>query len=248
MPATVTLAQLRTRALQRVDMVNSGLVTTAEVNQLINVAGARLHDLLVCAYEDYYQTTTTFSLTAGKEYYDLISDLSLVDGSGNPTFYKMLEIFLTFGSGATLSRYKLRKFNTNEIGLLNNPQLTPAYTIMPIVYWRLEGQRLYLEPIPTSTPAGFNCELWYAPQYVQLINDGDLIDYGVVFGWDEFIVNDVAINLRLKEESDISGLLARQQDFERKLEAAAQGRDISEPGRVQDVERTNWNTPFYAYR
>lgn len=231
----VTLAQLRTRAFQRVDMVNSTFATTAEANQLVNTAGARLHDLLVTSYEDYFQLVKTFSLTANKEAYDLVADLNLVDANGNPSFYKVIDIFVTTGSGANLSRQKLRRFNTNELSRINNPLLVPTAMPWPVLYYRLVGSKLYFEPIATST-AGYSIELWYAPQFVQLVADADTLDYGVVFGWDEFIVNDVAINLRLKEESDVSALMARQAEFERKVAAGAQNRDSAEPSRVVDVE------------
>lgn len=226
-----TLLQLRTRVLQRTDMVNSQFVTTAEVTQLINTAGARLHDILVTAYEDYYVTKATgFALVAGKEAYDLVADCAITD------FQKTLQVFLTTGTGTTLSRYPLRRFNTRQLGRLNNPQLTATTVAPPLLFYRMVGNKLYLEPIPAGGVSGWLCEIWYVPQFVQLVADADTLDYSIAFGWDEYIVNDAAINIRLKEESDVSGLMARQQEFERRLEAVTQARDIGEPSRVVDVE------------
>lgn len=229
--AAQTLLQLRTRALQRADMVNSQFVTTAEVTGLVNVALARLHDLLVTAYEDYYVTVATpFGLTVNKEAYDLVADCGIVD------FEKIICVFLTTGSGATLSRFKLRKFRTNELGRLNNPQLIVLNLAPALLWYRCMGNKLYLEPMASGGVSGWNCEVWYVPQAPTLVADSDTTDAGIVNGWDEFIVNEVAINLRLKEESDISGLMARQQVFEQKLEAVAQARDTSDPERVVDTE------------
>jgi len=44
----------------------------------------------VTAYEDYYYQRVTFALQANKETYDLVTDVGLIDGSGNPTFLKVL--------------------------------------------------------------------------------------------------------------------------------------------------------------
>ena len=224
----------------------SNYATTAELTYLANAGAARLHDILVTAYEDFYMSSITWSITPGKEYYDLSADLLMVDANSNPTFYKMIDIFLTYGSGATLSRFKLKRFNTNELTLLNNSVITPTYTILPTVYWRLEGTRLYFEPIAVANTAGYNFEMWYVPQVTKLVNLTDTLDYQAVFGWDEYIVNDMAINLKIKEESDPSALIARQQEFERKIEGAAQNREISDPQRTQDVERV-YDYPFGPY-
>lgn len=244
--ARVTLVDLQSRALQRVDAVNSQFVSTSELNYLINVGVARLHDILVTAYEDYYSTRKLFSLVAGQEAYDLVTDLGLIDGSGNPLFYKVLELFAVTGSGSNISRQKLKMFNRNELTRLNNPVLTPTYTVFPVLCWRLEGTKLFMEPVPTSA-AGFQIELWYVPQITPLVADADTIDYSVVQGWEEYIVNEVAINIRLKEESDVSGLMARQAEFESRVTAAAGNRSLGDAPRVVDVEG-NWGYPFDAYR
>jgi hypothetical protein len=248
--AQVTLQDLINRALQRTDMVNnagtSNFATTAELTYLANAAHARLYDMLVTTYEDFYQSTITWSLVANKEYYDLVADLNMVDGSGNPTFYKVLEIFLTNGSaGSGLSRFKVRRFNTNELSMLNNTVLTPTFTVLPTLYWRLEGTRLYLEPIPGSV-GSYNMEMWYVPQCSKLVNLSDTIDYNTVYGWEEFIVNEMAINLKIKEDGDVTALMARQADFERRVKAAASNRDTSEALRVVDVER-QYGYPWGQY-
>lgn len=247
--AQVTLQDLINRALQRTDMVNnagaSNFASTAELTYLANAAHARLYDLLVDAYEDYYQSTLTFSLTSGKEYYDLVSDLNMVDGSSNPTFYKVKNVFLTTGSGSSLSRYPLRRFNENELARLNNAVRLPILLSLPTLYWRLEGTRLYFEPIPSATTSGYSVELWYVPQVTKLVNLTDTLDYQTVFGWDEYIVNDMAINLKIKEESDTSALERRQAQFEQKLEAAASNRATSEPARVVDTD--TYLNGFWGY-
>lgn len=237
-----TLLQLRTRVLQRVDMVNSQFVTTAEVNQLVNTAGARLRDILITAYEDYYVTKATpFSLVAGKEAYDLVTDCGIAD------FEKLQQVFLINGSGASLARFTLRKFNLRQLGVLNNPQLTALTIAPPLLFYRLVGNTLYLEPLPTGGLSGWQCEIWYVPQYTQLVNDTDTLDLGVVFGWDEYIANNAAMQIRIKEESDISQMLTMQQEFEHKLEGVLQARDISEAARVVDVEADGWRSGGIYY-
>lgn len=218
-----TLLQLRTRLRQRVDMVNSQFVTDAECNGLLNTAGARLHDLLITADPERYMTTAPIALVAGTEAYTLPSD-----------FHTMLQLFATTGSGTTLQRVPLRKFNVRDMGSRVNPYLSATTVESPVVSYRMEGNKIYIWPMPTGV-SGWALELWYAPQYVDLVADGDTVDYGVVSGWDEYVINDAAINTRLKEESDISGLMARLQEFEARVVTTSKYRDSAEPSRVVDV-------------
>ena len=236
--AAVTLQDLISRALQRADMVSnagtSNFATTAELTYLANAAVARLHDKLVTAYDDQFVLIKNFSLVNGQEQYDLSSDLNLIDGSGNPTFYKIREIFLTTGSGTTLARYRLRRFNTSELPVLNNALAQPILLNIPTTMYRLVGTKLFFEPVPSGA-GGYNVELWYVPQVVKLVNLTDAVDYQTVFGWDEYVVNEIAINLKLKEETDTGPLQARQQEFERQLDIAIQDRNIGATSRVTDV-------------
>jgi len=217
-----TLAQLRTRLRQRVDMVNSQFVTDAECNQLLNTAGARLHDLLITADPERYMTTAPITLVNGTESYSLPTD-----------FHTMLQLFATTGSGATLQRVPLRKFNLKELSSQPSPYSLGTYAA-PVVWYRLEGNKVYIWPVAASV-TGWALELWYAPQYVDMVADGDTVDYGVVSGWDEYIIDDAAINIRLKEESDVSGLMARLQEFEVRVVTTAKYRDSAEPSRVVNV-------------
>lgn len=246
--AQLTLQDLINRALQRCDMANnagtSNFATTAELTYLANAAHSQLYDILVTEFEDYYQQVLQITLVAGQETYDLSTLLPASGGYGN-MFYKVLELFLTSGSGQSVVRFKLRRFNTNELSLLNNNVLTPTFTVLPTVYWRLEGTKIYIEPVPGSV-GSYGLELWYIPQCQQLVNLTDTLDYQTVYGWEEFIVNEMAINLKIKEESDPSALMQRNEIYLRRLQAAAANRDTSEAMRVVDTER-QYGYPWGTY-
>ena len=84
-----TLAELRTQAKQRADMVNSDFVTTPEWNTYLSSAYMELYDLLVGAYgNDYYATfgntqttdgtTTRYALPA--DFYKLLGVDQMIAG------------------------------------------------------------------------------------------------------------------------------------------------------------------------
>lgn len=237
--ARVSLADLRARVLQRADIkaaTATSWVTDSELDQLINTAIARLHSILVVAYEDYFVAEPkTVALTPGKERYDLVTDLGLVDLAGNPTLYKLRDLFITTGAGTTLSRQRLRQLNLNELGRSTGVQYGANYGgYAGTQRYRIMGNFLLLTPIPPAT-AGFNLELWYVPQPTKLVAPSDFLDYSIVFGWEDYIINDAVINIRLKEESDVSALMARQQEFERHVMTTAASRNVGEAERVTDV-------------
>ena len=250
--ARVQLQDLINRALDRADMANnvgsSQFYSTANLTYLANAANARLYDILVDTYEDFHVKMVTLQLVSGQETYDFVRDWGLVDAFGNPSMYKVREMFLVYGTGANITRYKLRRFNTNELTLLNNSVITPTFAILPTLYYREVDTGIMFEPIPGagSSVTGYQVQMWYIPQATPLVNLTDYLDYQVVYGWDEFIVNEMAINMKIREESDVSALMARQADFERRVQAAAANRDVSEPCRVTDMERT-YQFPFAEY-
>ena len=59
-----TLADIKNRARRRADMVNSQFISDAELLDFINASYAELYDLIVQTYEDYFVTSTTFTLTS----------------------------------------------------------------------------------------------------------------------------------------------------------------------------------------
>ncbi len=214
-----TLATIRTRCRQRADKVNSTFVTDAELNELINQAWTELYGLLVANYEDYYATLGSLSVSANVEYTALPTD-----------FYKALAIFSLSGAAGT-TRQKLERYNVNDLGAVNADY---AYSFQRLSGYRIMGANAYWYPKPQ---AASTVEFWYIPQPVRLVLDGDVISPQVVDGWDEFIVNDVAMKIRLKEEGDASPHAELKAAFIKRVQSESASRDAARPGRVTDVER-----------
>ncbi len=222
-----TLESIRLRCQQRADKVNSTFISTAEWTELINQSWTELYGLLVTNYEDFYSTKVNLTVTASVEYTALPND-----------FFKLLAAFPLQG---TQRQQRLRRFSIQDLGMQAYPYL--AYP--QVVYgYAIIGPNIFWYPLPTTSST---VELWYIPQVPRLVQDQDTISATVVDGWEEFIVNDVAMKVRIKEESDARPLIALKQAFIERLQAESRARDAALPGRVADVERSQtWSTQEWA--
>lgn len=211
-----TLAEIRLEAQQRADMVNSDFVTDAEWLSYINGSLAELYDVLLQKYgADYYVATPYEFTTTTAERYPLPAD-----------FYKLLGVDLRW-PGAPSGYIALRPFNFAE---RNNFGSSGAPAVAREIRYRLNGNNLWLRPSPQ---AGQGMVLHYAPRLTRLVNDSDVADG--VSGWEQLVVVDAARKALIKEESDVSALLAEKADLVARIEAAAENRDAASPGIVVDT-------------
>ena len=222
MGSTVTLSELKQRARERADQVNSTFVQDSELTSYINISAKQLYDLLVAAYgEDYYikDAATPYTITA--------------DGTNDtfslPTdFYKMVGLDEDAGGG---QRYTLKPFMFQE----RNQYKQPYFALAPYTSsykYKVFGDSIKFIPKPSANK---NFYLWYIPVMTELVNGTDELDG--INGWEEFIVLDVAIKMMIKEESDPSALIIERRLIKDNLEAMAQNRDSGMSMRVQDVRR-----------
>lgn len=133
------------------------------------------------------------------------------------------------------------------------PLPTDMFKIMAVEYQVSAGQFVTLKPfqevernnisINTNLPSG-TIRLRYVPQPTKYTSDASTVD-GIA-GWEEFIVMDGAIQCKLKEESDTSGLERRLAKIERDIEEAGNNRDMLWTGVTADVYKSNY--PFAIYQ
>lgn len=227
----MTLSQLRLLAKQKADRVNSPFVSDSEWNTYINQSYFSLYDLLVQKYgnEYYVAPPLTISLT-GAQFYDF------PDGQnhgGAPAFYKLLgvDLVLNNSSNAAIS---LRRFNFISRNRYIFPQITANLLGWQGLQYRPMGNQLELIPTPAS---GQSIKLWYVPRMSSLLQDTDVVDG--VSGWTEFIAIDAAIKALMKEESDVTMLVAARQEMVERIEAAAENRDAGEPETISKTRRYN---------
>ena len=214
--ATITLANLRTRAKQRANMENSSFLSDSEWNSVINYSISNLRDIITSkAGEDYFATAFSTSLTEGQETVNLPSD-----------FYKLLwvEVLVDGTNYAPMRRFEIAEKPVTAFNLL-----APWSEIQ----YRLRADTLWLQP--ASSTGGKTIRVWYVPVATELSADGDtLAGYN---GWDEYVVVLTARKALVKEESDTSQLDQEILMFNQRIESMAPNRDQGRPMRIQDTQR-----------
>jgi hypothetical protein len=222
MSGNVTFADLILEAKDRADMNNSNLVSLPMWKKYINKSKDALYDLLVKAYgNDYYTKDTPHSITT----------ISGVDKYALPTdFYKTVKVELYIDQD---NQIRLRKFSHSE----NRPYYY-IYRQNNVrgYFYREIGNYLFLSPTPAASEI---IRLWYIPLSTNLVNDADELQG--FNGWEEFIIIDSAIKAKRKEESDTQELMIDKRDIIDRLTTMAESRNISEPCRIQDTERQNYD-------
>lgn len=225
MSLTVTLASLKTQARQRADMENSSFVSDSELLALINNSYAELYDILVQAYgSNYFALETTLTMDQNTQKYALPSD-----------FYKLLGVDLLIDGtyGLATARYvTLDPFEFQERNRFSNIVVSTVAGTYPNYRYRLMGQ--YLRFIAPQT--GDTIVVHYVPRVTLLVNDSDTVDG--VNGFEEYIIIDAAIKMAIKEESDVSALMAQKQGIMNRIKMMSAQRDVGRAPKVSDVTRT----------
>lgn len=214
--ATITLANLRTRARDRANMENSTFVSDSIFNTYINYAISDLRDIITSKVgEDYFATSSFSTLTTNQETLALPAD-----------FYKLLWIeVLEYGTKYT----RLNRFEVNE-----QPNGLP-YSYNSFLKYRLRADNVWFQPI--SATGGKTVRIWYVPLPTALSSDLDTLNgYN---GWDEYVVLLAARKAVVKEEQDTSGIDAEIIALNQRIEAMAPNRDQAQPMRIYDNQKSN---------
>lgn len=224
--STVTLGQLKTRSRERADMVNSKFISDSELASYINASYAELYDLLISSRgENYFIDSYSFTTTSNQDSYALPND-----------FYKLMGVdYVTSASQAiTLKAFKWQERNRFKEPFYN----TANYNLM----YQIRGNDLVFVPVPNGNQ---NMKLWYVPVPASLSSDSD--SFNGINGYEEYIVIDAAIKMRVKEESPVDELMMAKEAMRQRVLQASSGRDSGEPNRVVDTDsnysgfRNLWN-------
>lgn len=220
MATTMTLLQLRTAVRQRADIVNSTqFFPDAELNSYINQSYFELYDLLVQKYGDNYFVQTPYSITTDgtNEFYNLPSD-----------FYKIIGVDLGL-SNKNDSWVTIKPFLMADRNRYSVPNFQSFYGVTNLRY-KLNANQIWFTPIPAANQP---IRLWYIPKMTTLNIDADTVDG--ISGWTEYIIIDVCIKIKQKEESDAAVFLKQKEDMMKRIESAAENRDAGSPKTVADV-------------
>lgn len=247
--AEMSLGQIRLLAQQRADRVNSQFIQTPEWNSYINQSMFELYDLLVTAFEDYFIAPPIQFQSVSQQYIYPLPDGKLVFQDTNrqpvvaPPFFKLrgVDLGLNSSNNAWVTVEKFMFLDRNRYVYPNTA--STIYGVFNLQY-RVMGTNIEFIPPPSGNQP---IQLWYVPRLNQLLKDNDLTTIGYS-GWLEYVITDAAIKALQKEESDVSVLAAQKMMLIKRIEEAAQNRDIGQPDSITDVRASGiWGTNSDGY-
>lgn len=197
-----------------------------EVSQLVDVSMAKMHNLLVGLFEDYFIAINDLDIVSGKDTYTLPSD-----------FFKLRQVFFV---DVANNGYQW-PIQRREIYDLSNRPISGSY---PNVIWAyaMMGNSIVFTPKPQNAQPN-KVRLYYIPEYSPPLNDNTPIEYSVAFGWDEWIVNDCVIQIRNKAMMPADEIIAERNDLEKNIRHQAKQRNAGDPQRVRN---NGWNNSAYG--
>lgn len=199
---------------QRTNQENSTFVTDAELTEYLNQELAELHGRLVYTQgQPLLRSEYPITVTAGTATYPLAAD-----------FLSVQEVMATINGSSGF----LRPFMASEHGYLSSTGAALPY--MPVMY-RVQGDNIEFRPATQS----FAATVYYTPACPRLVNPGDPFDG--FNGWEMAAIAGACAQVMAKEESDPSFFFNIKQGWIQQIEKLAAHRDMSNPERVQDVER-----------
>ncbi len=207
-----TLANLRTRIQQRCDLEHDGeaFITADELDQLINKSYRELYALLVKAgLHSVPESKATITAT-GAAFYGLPD-----------AYYSIVDVYRVEGGG--LLRLKRHNSRTRPVAGYTYPASTYR------VYGIGESARIEFD----SRPGSGTYEVYYIPLPEELENDNDEIEG--VLGWEEYIVADVSIDVKTKQDLDTRPLLLKKAEMAARIQEETQLRDMHESVHIADV-------------
>jgi hypothetical protein len=232
------LSQIRLKAMQRADRVNSNFVTKSEWDSYINQAMFELYDILITTYEDYYLAPPIQFVADGVTYqYPLPNGSNTFLMANTPSvsfvpqpFYKLMGVDLALNN-ATNAYVTINKFNFIDRNRFVYPNTASTlYGVFNLQY-RVLGTNIEFIPTPT---AGQSIRMWYIPRLPELLLDTDITSTGVS-GWNEYIIVKAAYYALTKEESDTSSLVMQLQALNDRIISTAANRDAGQPDTVSDT-------------
>ena len=198
---------------------------------MISQSYKELYDILIQKFgNDYYiQIPYTFITTGAVDPVTQAQTFPLPKD-----FYKLMRCEVALNPNDSNSWVTLRQFQAIQANLWNYPNVYTFYGITNLRY-RLWGTNLQIVPIAS---AGQTIRIWYSPRPNQLINDTDTLD--AISGYEEYIVADCCIKALAKTEEDASIFMMQKQALLKRIEEAAENRNVGESQTVSDSRTRNF--------
>ena len=197
-------------------MVGSTFVTDAELTSYLNLGFTELYDLVVSAFEDYFTTSTPFTVSSGNTY-SLPAD-----------FYKLRA--LDFSANGTYQACREFQFNDRN---KSQTDLAWMHNSLPARSYRVMADSLIIQPVQSATGSYL---LWYVPAPTFLVNPTDTVPLSLSkFGWDEYIVLYAAERMLSKEESSVTDVESERAQIAQRIQTMASNRQVDQSSQIQDV-------------
>lgn len=224
-PGQTTVGNILLECLQRTNKENSTFYTQQEMISMISQSYKELWDILAQKFGDDYFVATPYTYTTGGnvQMYPLPTD-----------FKALLGVEVALNPTDPNSWITVRPFEFIQRNLWNYPNVYTFYGVTNIRY-RLNGNNLMIVPITVS---GQTLRIWYVPRPNQLKKTTDTVD--AIAGWEEYIVADVCIKMLAKEESDVSVFAGQKMALLKRVEEAAEDRNLADPEVISDSKQRNF--------
>lgn len=230
-PGQTTAGNLILEAQQRVDRVHSDNITDQEWISMISQSYKELYDILIQKFGDDYFIQKPYTYTTTGQI-DPVFQAQVFPLPAD--FYKLMRCEVALNPQDPNSWITLRQFNAIQANLWNYPNVYTFYGITNLRY-RLWGKFLQIVPIASANQT---IRIWYSPRPNQVIFATDTLD--AISGWEEYIVTDVCIKALAKTEEDSSIFLGQKAALMKRVEEAAENRNVGEPQTVSDSRTRNF--------
>ncbi len=244
-PGEMSFGELRLRAQESADRVNSPFVTNSEWNAFLRLAMYELYDLLITAYEDYsiapyafintQGTLQNYALPDGATNYfgGIYNNANISSGNPAPAYYKLIGVDLGVNTSnnawVTLNRYDYIDRNAYVY-----PNSTSTIYGVYNMRYRVMGNTINFIPTPSGNQ---QIRLTYAPRLKGLLADTDLTTIGYS-GWLRYpIVRAAKYALDKEEGSDTSKQDAELLYLKTRIEQSAQNRDAGQPDTISETRK-----------
>lgn len=257
-PSEMSLFELRLRAQQTADRVNSPFVSTTEWNAFLRLAMYELYDTLIESDPELFviggagNPNGSGAITIATD--GTIANYPLPDGVTNflggtypntagqapaPAFYKLWGVDLNVNtSNVTPSRVTLLKYMFIDRNKYVYPNSTSTIYGVYNMRYRVVGQNSQsqlLNIIPTPA-GGQTLGIWYAPKLRSMLADTDLTSIGYS-GWIRYAIVRAAKYALDKEESNTDKLDAELGFLKDRITEASKNRDAGIPDTISDTRQ-----------
>lgn len=221
-----SLKTLINQARIRADAIDNEFFSDPEITTYLNVGLGELYDILVLKFEDYFVSSSSFSLVNGQSDYLFDSAIWGDPAAKLTNMYKCLGVDMS-QSGDTV---RLRRFSIRDRARYSTDGIVGRGGYVDYQY-QLKGKSIALIPKPSTTET---ITLWYVPSVEPLAEETDAVDLSIMSNWEEYAVLTAVFKMKEKEELSTTVLKEELDGIRARIEDASANRDAGESMEITD--------------